>query len=133
MEGPADRPGRPVEIVSVRPVGAELLIRLSDVVDRTQAETQAGARILVDRSLFPEPEPDEYYHFELIGMTALDEQGNTLGRLDEIIELPGADVYVIRGGERGELMVPAIGAFVGPIDRQSRRFTVLNVDDLSGD
>lgn len=133
LERSGDAQLRLGKVTSVRSAGGDLLIRLEDVADRTQAETMPGTRIRVDRSLFPEPEADEYYHFELMGMTAIDAQGTELGRLEEVIELPGADVYVIRGGARGELMVPAIGTFVGTIDRQARTLTVLNVDDLSGD
>jgi 16S rRNA processing protein RimM len=49
----------------------------------------------------------EYFHFQLIGMKVLTEDGEYLGRLREILETGSNDVYVV-SGDSGELLIPAL-------------------------
>ena len=45
-----------------------------------------------------------------MGARVVDEQGNELGELADIMELPASNVYVVRG-ER-EILIPAVPEFV---------------------
>ncbi len=53
------------------------------------------------------PEGD-YYHHQLLGMQVVDEGGNTLGLLSEIIETGAKDVYVVIDANGGQTLFPAI-------------------------
>ncbi len=64
-----------------------------------------------------------YYHHELIGMTVVDEAGQVLGVLSQILETGANDVYVVNG-EGGELLLPAIQEVVLTIDVAERRMKV---------
>lgn len=65
----------------------------------------------------------EYYYYQLVGLTVIEEHGRELGRLSEILVTGANDVYVVRG-ERGEILLPAIPQVVRNIDLTARRMTV---------
>lgn len=130
VEGPGDRPARKMTIESVRGGGKGLIVGFVGVDDRDAADVMVGAKIWVDRAQLPPLEDGEYYHFELIGLTVLDEQGQKLGTLEEVYNLPGSDVYVVRGKAIGELMVPAVESFIGSIDLSTKTLTLKNVSEL---
>jgi 16S rRNA processing protein RimM len=62
-----------------------------------------------DRPLLPE---GEYYHHQLIGLQVLDEAGNILGKLVEILVTGANDVYVVRGPAGEEILLPAIESVI---------------------
>lgn len=47
-----------------------LLAAVVGVADRTRAEALRGTRLYVARDRLPPPEEDEYYHADLVGLTA---------------------------------------------------------------
>ena len=49
------------------------------VADRTAAEKLTNTRLYVDRAQLPEPEEDEFYLADLIGLAAVDGDGAELG------------------------------------------------------
>ena len=51
------------------------------VADRTAAEKLVNTRLYVEREQLPEPEADEFYLVDLIGLVAVDASGATLGRV----------------------------------------------------
>src|SRR5690606_38121729 len=76
-------------------------------------------RIALDQAA-PLPE-DEYFYYQLIGLPVYDEAGTFLGRLEEILETGANDVYVIRGGPGGELLLPALKSVIPRIDLEDGR------------
>ena len=66
----------------------------------------------------------QYYHQEILGMEVLNETGESLGVIDEILETGANDVYVIHSGMKDELLIPAIKSVILNIDRSSKRMVV---------
>ena len=61
--------------------------------------------------------PDgEYFFHELLGMQVVDENGETLGEVTEIIETGANDVYVVTNSAGDELLLPAIAEVVLNVD-----------------
>ena len=108
---------------SSRPHKGMLLAELQGVLDRNAAEALKGGMILVHRDALPEPEPGEYYWFDLIGMEVLEKDGARLGVLDSIIETGANDVYVIKDGTK-EILAPALPWVVLSIDLEAGVMTV---------
>lgn len=65
----------------------------------------------------------EYYYYQLVGLTVVEERGQELGRLSEVLITGANDVYIVRG-ERGEILLPAIPQVIRQIDLATRRMTV---------
>jgi 16S rRNA processing protein RimM len=66
-----------------------------------------------ERSDLPE---GEFYYDELLGLRVVDETGNLLGELTEIMETGANDVYVVTDSKGKELLLPAISEVVLDID-----------------
>ena len=56
-----------------------------------------------------EPLPDgTYYHFQILGMRVLTNDGERLGSVSEIIVTGSNDVYVVHQEGRRDILIPAL-------------------------
>ena len=63
------------EIESLRVTPKALSARLKGVTSRDEAEALTGTKLYVPHSRLPAREEDEWYHTDLIGISALDREG----------------------------------------------------------
>jgi 16S rRNA processing protein RimM len=99
-----------------------LVVRLEGVVDRTGAEVLSGIDVGVPREAFPEPEADQFYWADLIGLDVVNRQDEALGKIEELLETGANDVLVVRGDR--ERLIPYIASTIVAVDLQSRRVVV---------
>jgi len=71
------------------------VVRIEGIGDRSAAEALRGSLVEVDRAALPPLEEGEYYHADLIGLPALDAQGNALGRVVRIENYGAGDLLEI--------------------------------------
>lgn len=72
-------------------------LTLENVTDRDQAEVLRNVFLYIDReNAVPLPE-GRYYISDLIGIEVKDENGNLLGKLTDVFQAGGNDVYEVRG------------------------------------
>ena len=128
LEGEAGR--RWARIRSTATSGGDLRLRLAGVDDRDAAEALKGLKVLVREGDLPTPDADEHYVRDLIGMEVRSPEGAHLGTLDGVFDAPGHDVYVIRSEAHGEVLVPAVAAYVAEIDVERRVIVLTGFDDL---
>ena len=111
-------------VVSSRPYRGGYVIRLSGVTNRTAADSMRGALLTVpEDEIAPLPEAT-YYHFQLIDMQVVSDEGEALGVIVEILDTAANDVYVIRSDTSPDLLIPAIREFVVDVDVEAGRMTV---------
>ncbi len=67
--------------------------------------------------------PGQYYEFQLIGLAVRDESGEALGRLADIVNTPGHQVFVVLG-DGSEHLIPATKEVVRQVDLAARTMTV---------
>ena len=91
---------------SLAPNG-QVVLRLQGVDSVDAAKGLAGQPVTVPQSSVPPPREGEYYHFQLLGLKVLTDDGECLGRVKEILETGSNDVYVV-SGESGEVLIPAL-------------------------
>lgn len=99
--------------VSVREDGVYL--RLSGAQDRDAAEKQRGTALYVDRAHARQLEENETFICDLIGCKVTDTQGNELGKVTDVLQPGGNDVYVIRT-PKGEMLLPALKHVIPTVD-----------------
>jgi 16S rRNA processing protein RimM len=107
---------RVLRIESVRPTPKEILVVFADVRGRTAAEALVGATVLAFREDLEPPAEEEYFQGDLVGLTAVDESGKVLGRVEEIWETGPVPNLVIRAEGQEELVVPFVDDFVSTVD-----------------
>ena len=91
-------------------------LQLEGVNDRDAAEALRGTEVYVDRKHAIKLGADENFVCELIGLKAVDENGEAIGTLRDVLK-PNTvcDVYVFDTA-RGELMIPALKRVVRKVD-----------------
>lgn len=104
-----------------RPVKGGFAARLSGVATREEAEALRGTRLCVPRGRLPEPEADEFYHADLIGLAVVDRAGNPLGRVRALHDFGAGDVIEIDLGHGKSVMIPFTRAVVPEIDLAAGR------------
>jgi 16S rRNA processing protein RimM len=116
--------GIPTRVASMRPNKGGYVVLLESVPDRSAAELLRGAYLTIpERELVVLPE-NTFYHFQLVEMDVFTDEGEYLGRIAEIIETPGNDVYIVRKPNERDLLLPAIKDVVLNVDTESSRMTV---------
>ncbi len=86
-----------------------------DGVDtRNDAEALSSATLYLNREELDEPEEGEHYVVDLIGLKVLDESGNELGVLKDVLQHGAADVYVVSG--KRSFMFPAVKRVILSVD-----------------
>jgi 16S rRNA processing protein RimM len=58
----------------------------------------------------------QHYKHELLGLNVVDEAGNPLGKLVEILETRANDVYVVKDDSGKEILLPAIPSVILDLD-----------------
>lgn len=111
-------------IDSIRSANKELLLGFEGVEGRTEAEKMVGGTVLVFREDVSPPAEGEYFQGDLLGLTALDEQGHVLGTVADVWSTGPVPNLVIRAEGKEELMVPFADEFVLTVDLPAKRLTV---------
>lgn len=109
--------------------GGRLVVQVEGCRTPEQAETLRGAEVVLDAGSFaPAPEGGFYPH-ELAGMTVvLRVGGGLVGRVERVLDTAGADLLVVRRGEK-DVLVPFVEA-ICQVDRGSRTIEIDPPDGL---
>lgn len=94
------------------------------VADRDAAEALTGTRLYVPRDRLPPPEPDEFYHSDLIGMAALREDGTPFGTVRAVFDFGAGDVIELALPDGRVEMLPFTKAVVPVVDLAAGRLVV---------
>jgi 16S rRNA processing protein RimM len=117
--------GATYTVRSARIQGTVVLLGLAEVPDRNAAEALRGADVEVrteDAVALPK---GQFYWHQVIGLHVIDATTQEdLGSVVDIIETGANDVYLVRGGRYGEVLVPAIKDVVKDIDPSNGRMLV---------
>jgi len=82
------------------------IARFAELADRTAAEKLRGSVLTVPRSALPPLEEGEYYHADLIGLTAVSDAGEPLGTVVAVENFGAGDVLEIERPDGKRFMVP---------------------------
>jgi 16S rRNA processing protein RimM len=117
---------RVFEIVSLRPGKDFMVARLKGVTDRTAAERLCNTDLYVPRERLPEPEPDEFYHADLIGLRAEEPAGKVIGTVVAVHNFGAGDILEIApAGGAETLMQPFSTAAVPSVEIAAGRIVVI--------
>lgn len=104
-----------ITVASHRWQNARLILSVEGVADRTAAETLRGAILEADVDL-ADADDDEFHDLALVGLAVRQSDGIELGRISEVLHLPGQDVLAVARTDGAELLVPFVRQIVPEVD-----------------
>jgi len=116
---------RMMKIEGVRYHKGAVLIKFAGIGDMTAAESLRGAELRIREADLMPLEKDEYYIHDIIGMDVVTTEGESLGKVKEVLRSAANDVYVT---ERA--MIPAVKEFVRSVDVGAKKMVVQPVEGL---
>lgn len=91
---------------SLRPTPQGAIARFAEIADRNAADALRGTELTVRRSALPPLADGEYYHADLIGLPAVSDAGEPLGRVALVENFGAGDVLEIERPNGKRFMVP---------------------------
>ena len=91
--------------------------------DRNAAEAVTGYYIAAPREALPQPDKDEYYWADLVGLTVRNSSGLLLGTVSGLLSTGAHDVLQVQDGEV-ERLIPFVAHYVTTVDMAARCITV---------
>jgi 16S rRNA processing protein RimM len=114
---------RQVKVVDGVVHSKAVIAQLDGINDRDLAAKLMGWDVFISPDQLPKVAKDEYYWYELIGLSVETNLGVSLGVVDSLLETGANDVLIVKG-ER-ERAIPFIqGQTIISIDQEARRVIV---------
>ena len=113
--------------------GDSVVAHLAGLADRDDALALRGFRVFVRRADFPVLDnDDEFYWVDLVGLDVVNEAGEALGRVADLIDNGAHSVLRVeypsvgKDGQpvNGERLIPFVGVYVKTVDRTAKRIVV---------
>lgn len=93
------------------------IIKFVEVNDRTGASRLTGRKLYILASDMSEPDEDEIYVKDLIGMKVYDRRSEIeVGVIEDVMTNRAQPIYVVRDARNKEVLIPGISEFVKEID-----------------
>jgi 16S rRNA processing protein RimM len=122
--------GNPLQITSsTHSRSDQVILKLQNIDTLEAAQGLAGQWLTAPREITSPLSEGEYFHFQILGLRTLTEDGEELGEITEIIETGSNDVYVV-SGQKGEVLIPAIAQAVRQVDLDSGVMVVRLLEGL---
>ncbi|MBM4139350.1 MAG: 16S rRNA processing protein RimM [Nitrospira sp.] len=123
--------GRMLEtsVTTVQRAGTELIMRFVGLTTPEEAKIWSGGLVQAPRGTTPALPTGQYYECDLVGLAVQTDQEQPLGVLEEIWEVPGNHVFVVRQGSK-ETLIPAAKEWVTAVDLDRRIMTVRILSEM---
>lgn len=114
-----------LDIVSARFFKKFVIVKFKQFDNINDVEKFRGCELTVSRKDAIKLQPGEFYCADLIGLPIVDEDGNELGTLTEILQTGANDVYEMTKKDSDEkVYIPAIKDCVRSIDMETGKIVI---------
>ena len=116
---------RTFHINLTRPIAGGFGARIKGIETKEQADALRGTSLFVPRDRLPSLPDDEFYHADLIGLSAHDTGGALIGRVTAVYNHGAGDILEISPtGHKSALLLPFTTAIVPNVDLTAGRIVV---------
>ena len=110
------------------------MCRCAGVETKEQADALRGLRLFIPRASLPAPDEDEFYLADLIGLTAVTPEGETLGLIKSVQDFGAGDILEITPAEGGPTWYLAFTRETVPeVDVAAGRLVAVRPVEVLGD
>lgn len=118
-----EQPEEPIIIEDGRTHGNGIIVKFSGIDTPEAVRLLTGKLIHIKRSQLPNLDAEEYYWSDLEGLTVINQDGTTLGKVSYLIETGANDVLVVKG--QTEIAIPYLpGSVILRVDLEKREIHV---------
>ncbi|MBL4873590.1 MAG: 16S rRNA processing protein RimM [Rhodobacteraceae bacterium] len=98
---------------------------ISGVDNKEDADALRSTRLYTARENLPSLPDDEFYHTDLVGLTAVDTGGATLGKIKTVLNHGAGDILEITGpGLKEPVLLPFTNEAVPTVDLTAKRIVI---------
>ena len=101
-----------------------VLIKLKGIDTVEEAEKLRDGYLQVDRKDEEPLEEGTYYIVDMIGLEVYTDDGNILGKLEDIYNTGSNDIYVVKNEQGKQILLPAISEVIQKIDMENKKIIV---------
>ena len=113
-----------LEIESVKFFKQFVILKFKGIDSLNDVEIYKKKNLYVTRENAVKLKKDEYFIADLVGLSVYEEDGSLIGELKDVLITGANDVYVVEGGEYGEVLIPAIKDCILNVDMEGRKMEV---------
>src|SRR3979411_3358199 len=124
---------RQFEVTHAREAKGHLVATLKGIATREDAERLNGIELYVAREKLPATDEDEYYHADLIGLTAVDAANGPLGRVIAIHNFGAGAIIEIAPPHGATMLLPFTNAVVPTVDLAGGHVVIELPKEIEGD
>jgi 16S rRNA processing protein RimM len=104
-------------VASGRAQGGRLVLSFVGVCDREGADALRNTLMIIEANPDEPPaDPDEYYDYQLTGLTVFTVGGCQVGTVADMLHLPTQDLFVVRRPDGREALIPFVQEIVPEVD-----------------
>ncbi len=116
-------------LTSARAAKGSVVVRVREVETREQAEALRGLKLYIPRDSLPEPEEDEFYVTDLVGLSVVTVEGEALGVVKAVQDFGAGDLLEIQPPEGPSWYLPFTRAAVPEVSIAERRVVAVKPDE----
>lgn len=120
----------PLEIEHVKFFKNMVILKFKGFDNKNDVEMWRQRDLLITRDQAVELTPDENFIADLIGLTAVTDEGVVLGTLTDVLQTGANDVYCVKMENGKELLLPAIKDCILNVDLEKQEMLVHMLDGL---
>ena len=124
---------RSFDVTDARVAKDHLVATLTGVADRDAAARLNGVELYIARDVLPPTEDGEYYHADLIGLSAIDPSDAPIGRVLAIHDFGAGTIIEIAPPSGPTLLLPFTDAVVPTVDLVNGRVVIVMPGEIEGD
>ena len=121
---------RPYEVRSMRVLKGLPTLGLETVEGIGEAESLKGLDVLLPADDIPTLDDGSYYHYELVGLRAVDAARGPIGVVEDVMTTGGTDVLVVRAPGGEEILVPFCSDLCPRVDLDRGVLEIAAIDGL---
>ncbi|MGN1298181.1 MAG: ribosome maturation factor RimM [Clostridia bacterium] len=107
-----------------------VLIKFKGINTLEEANLLRESYLIVDREKEEPLEEGTYYIVDMIGLEVYTEEGELLGKLEDIFNTGSNDIYVVKNELGKQILLPAIGEVIKQIDMENKKMIVHLISGL---
>lgn len=115
-----------------RPINNAFTMRSPEITTREQAMDMKGTLLYVPRHAFPEPEEDDFYYTDLVGLDVKSTDGKRVGTICGVHDFGAGDMLEIKPIKSAEKQASFFHPFtkvaVPKVDMKARR-VIIHIED----